>query len=380
MAMQEKMEDLEFLRGIAVLFVVIHHIQNDLVFWNPPQMMAFYQYFGGSVGVDLFFVISGFIIAKIYLAGFQVTDRQTAGSNFILFWYRRAIRLLPAAWFWLALSVVLNLTFNLSGAFGTLQATVDGALAAVLNIANMRFMDCFTVYECGPNAIHWTLSLEQQFYFVFPFVAFLLGRRLVPVLAVVLFAQFFSETLSTWYGFRITGFCLGICLAVMTTTWVHAALEPTPLLRSRVLQWVVPLLLIALLGNILSTATRMAPPGVRFDIAALVGAMLVFLASYDKGYLLPKSPLKSLVVWVGSRSYSVYLCHILCYLATREIYFRVAPELARTTEGAYAYLATGLVLTFVCSELSYRFIEVRFKEAGSRKIAAIKARLPLRHA
>lgn len=97
MAMQEKMEDLEFLRGIAVLFVVIHHIQNDLVFWNPPQMMAFYQYFGGSVGVDLFFVISGFIIAKIYLAGFQVADRQEAGSNFILFWYRRAIRLLPGS-------------------------------------------------------------------------------------------------------------------------------------------------------------------------------------------------------------------------------------------------------------------------------------------
>lgn len=359
MAVSEKMKDLEFLRGIAVLFVMVHHIQNDLVFWNPPRLMEFFRYFGGSVGVDLFFVISGFIIAKIYLASFQVADRQDATGNFLLFWYRRAIRLLPAAWFWLALSVVLNLVFNRSGAFGTLQATVDGALAAVLNIANMRFMDCFTVYECGPNAIHWTLSLEQQFYLVFPFVAYLLGKRLLPVLAVVIFAQFFSETLSTWYGFRITGFCLGICLAMLSNSWVHRVLEPTPLLRSRVLHWVVPLLLLALLGNILSTSTRMAPPGVRFDIAALVGAMLV---------------------WVGSRSYSLYLCHILCYAATREFFFRVAPDLARTTEGTYAYLATGIVLAFVSAELSYRFIEVTFKDKGSRKVAAIKARLALRHA
>lgn len=380
MAVSEKMKDLEFLRGIAVLFVMVHHIQNDLVFWNPPRLMEFFRYFGGSVGVDLFFVISGFIIAKIYLASFQVADRQDATGNFLLFWYRRAIRLLPAAWFWLALSVVLNLVFNRSGAFGTLQATVDGALAAVLNIANMRFMDCFTVYECGPNAIHWTLSLEQQFYLVFPFVAYLLGKRLLPVLAVVIFAQFFSETLSTWYGFRITGFCLGICLAMLSNSWVHRVLEPTPLLRSRVLHWVVPLLLLALLGNILSTSTRMAPPGVRFDIAALVGAMLVLLASYDKNYLLPDSPLKRLLVWVGSRSYSLYLCHILCYAATREFFFRVAPDLARTTEGTYAYLATGIVLAFVSAELSYRFIEVTFKDKGSRKVAAIKARLALRHA
>lgn len=379
MAASEKMKDLEFLRGIAVLFVMVHHVQNDLVFWNPPRMMEFYQYFAGSVGVDLFFVISGFIIAKTYLASFQVADRQEATGNFILFWYRRAIRLLPAAWFWLALGVVLNLMFNRSGAFGTLQATVDGALAAVLSIANMRFMDCFAVYECGPHMIHWTLSLEQQFYFVFPFIAFALGRRLLPVLAIVLFTQFFSETLSAMSGFRITGFCLGICLAILTTTWVHAALEPTPILRSRLLQWLVPLLLFALLGNILSAATRMAPTAVRFDIAALVGAMLVFLASYNKAYILPSSPLKSLVVWVGGRSYSLYLCHFLCYCATREIYFRVAPELARTSEGAYVYLTTGLVLTFICGELSYRLIEVKFKQAGSRKIDVIKARMAQYH-
>ena len=62
--MNRKILDIEVLRGIAVLFVVIHHANQNLLSWPNPGLAQFYAYFGGAIGVDLFFAISGFVIAR----------------------------------------------------------------------------------------------------------------------------------------------------------------------------------------------------------------------------------------------------------------------------------------------------------------------------
>src|SRR5476649_2292342 len=113
------------------------------------------------VGVDLFFAISGFVIARSLIPALQgCSTRQEYWQQTRNFWLRRAFRLLPSAWLWLALMLLACVFINRSGAFGTLQANLQATLAGVAQYANFRFADSFFHYEYGTSFVYWSLSLE----------------------------------------------------------------------------------------------------------------------------------------------------------------------------------------------------------------------------
>lgn len=101
--MSNRIADIEMLRGFAVLFVVIHHANGALFTWSSSAMSLFYSYFCGGVGVDLFFAISGFVIARDLIPRLRESQgSQVAIAITLAFWVRRAWRLWPSAWLWLA--------------------------------------------------------------------------------------------------------------------------------------------------------------------------------------------------------------------------------------------------------------------------------------
>src|SRR4051794_16579675 len=114
-----RIDDIECLRAIAVLGVLIFHLQGVLFYWNPIWLGDIFKHFASWSGVDLFFGISGFVIARSLLpqlaagAGNPGLQRRTL----MAFWTRRGFRLLPSAWLWLALIMLAVLLFNQSGAF-----------------------------------------------------------------------------------------------------------------------------------------------------------------------------------------------------------------------------------------------------------------------
>lgn len=150
--------DIQGLRGVAVLLVVIYHTKLALP--------------GGYLGVDIFFVISGFVITQMLL-------RELESSNTInlkAFFSRRIKRILPA------LCVVTCFTLFLSliilSPFGDQQKAINASRATTMFFANFHFLllDTYTELTTNPFRQMWSLSIEEQFYFIFPFFLLLVYK------------------------------------------------------------------------------------------------------------------------------------------------------------------------------------------------------------
>ena len=182
--------DVEGLRAVAVALVVLYHA-------NVPLIT------GGFVGVDVFFVISGFVIAGLLL------QRSATGRTSLLgFYARRARRIIPAAALVIVITVLLS--YHFLGYVDGNSAAVDGRWAAVF-LSNFHFEATGTNYLSSflppsPLQNFWSLSVEEQFYAVFPLlllvVAKINGRlslrvRFDAVLSVIVVASFTLSVVQT---------------------------------------------------------------------------------------------------------------------------------------------------------------------------------------
>ena len=304
--------DLEGLRGVAVLLVLLYHARAPLVD-------------GGYIGVDVFFVLSGFLITGIIVRELMGTGRLSLSG----FYARRARRLLPAA------ALVLVVTMIASAIILPplrVPAVAGDTISATLYVSNMRFAIQATDYlgsELAPSPVlhFWSLSVEEQFYIFWPTMlalvagaTFLRGRhdagirRLAIVLAAVLVG---SLGLSIWltgvnqpWAFfslptRAWELALGGLLALPgAARWVPA--------RVAVPAGWIGLALIVVAGLVLDTSV--AFPGVA-ALVPTIGAALVIAAGlvatpagasrYAAGWVLGFAPIR----FLGLISYSLYLWH-----------------------------------------------------------------------
>ena len=152
--------DIDGLRAIAVIAVVLHHLSPT---WVP----------GGFIGVDVFFVISGYLITKII-------SREIADGTFSFarFYERRIRRLFPALFAVLAFVLVAGWVLLLPSDY---LATVRASAATLLFSANILFWNVQTDYFAGDAKLNpllhmWSLGVEEQFYLVFPVVLLLIHR------------------------------------------------------------------------------------------------------------------------------------------------------------------------------------------------------------
>ena len=190
--------ELDGVRGIACLLVVLMHCglgitKPELGSWQPIAWKTLSPFMVG--GVDLFFVLSGFLIGGILI------DHKTAPNYFKVFWIRRAARILP---------VYLLLLLTYMGALA-LRPLLDIPWADKWLLGNPLPLWGYATFTannvmayCGQAGarwigIAWSLAVEEQFYLLFPFVVYFLKRRTVVAIAVtfILFAPFVR--LAGWY-------------------------------------------------------------------------------------------------------------------------------------------------------------------------------------
>ncbi|GAA5179044.1 acyltransferase [Niveibacterium umoris] len=367
--MKARIDDIEVLRGIAILCVLVQHIP-DIFPWSvspsdPPRL-------GWWVGVDIFFAVSGYVIARQLLPALAAAANPEARWSVIrAFWIRRAWRLLPAAWLWLALILMAVCLFNESGVFGDLQTNLEATAAGVFQYANVRLDRVFGVKPYGVSFPYWSLSLEEQFYLVLPLLVLLCGRRLLWLLLLIVLVRFAIGNLGS--AFRVEGLALGVLVAIAQQ---HNRLA-VPDWFGRLPPWVRLALIPAVLWPmlLLGKVTGSSPPPTQGIIALFATALLV-IAAQDRGLLRLPRPLHGVVLWFGSRSYSLYLAQIPIFWATRELWFR-AGVTSPGNGDALRFGMTACVLLIVAVELSWRFVEQPLRRYGaalaSRHLAPFKA-------
>ena len=361
--------DLEVLRGLAVIGVVIHHARGNLFTWSSPGLERLAVYFGGWVGVDLFFAISGFIIARTLLPQLRASDSQmSAARTTLAFWVRRAWRLLPSAWLWLLLMLLGAVVFRDSGTFGDVRANLEATVAGFLHVANLRFLDTFMRTEYGASFVYWSLSLEEQFYLLLPLVVLLTRRWLVPVLVLIVLYQLLQERTLAMMVFRCDGMLLGVLLAIWSRHPSYQLARPR-FLHKLPFKGALPLLLIlACLAMLGSDELRIATH--RISVITLLCILLVWVASYNDDLLMPAA-LRTLFVWLGARSYAIYLIHIPAFFLTREIWAWLNPGSIAGPDALMAHMLTAGALILICSELNYRWVELPLRRRGASMAARI---------
>lgn len=364
--MSRKIKDIEILRGVAVVGVAIWHL-FDQVQLPATLDLVFRQWMSTGVGVDLFFVISGFVIARSLLPSLEVA--RANGTEFpaiVSFWIRRAWRLLPSAWLWLCVILLFTVCFNKSGIWGTFAESLGGALAAFMNLANLRFADSFGNYWFGASFHYWSLSLEEQFYLLFPFLVLLFRHHLKYLLIFLIVLQAIMDRSMYMVVLRTDGIALGVLLAIISQSPKFQLFEPTFLKNRFISSVVVSMMLLGLFcahGNLLNIPLK-------WTFVALFSGVLVFIACWDKGYLIGSGWWREPWVWLGARSYAIYLIHVPAIFAAQEAVFRMreSHQWIELNQGLTIVLLS-VVATAILADINYRLVELPLIRRGARKSA-----------
>lgn len=380
--MDSRNSDIEILRGIAVIYVVIFHAYGNLIPWRNTELNFFFAHFGGWSGVDLFFVISGFVIARSLIPRLEAcSGREHFWVTAIAFWVRRFWRLLPSCWLWLILVLGCSIFFNTSGAFGPFKVNLESALSAILQVANLHLAGTFAKPGGSGALFHlWSLSLEEQFYLLLPILILLSGRWLVPVLGTAVLVQLALPRTGLYeMMLRTDGILLGVLLAIFARSKVYLHFRPTFFKHSPLIK--IPILTTLLFALAVVGGEDVTIVSYRVSMITLIAGLLVFIASYDQDYLMKKGRLKTLLMWVGARSYGIYLIHIPAFCLTREIWYRIGHPATPNFNPAYLdqLIVTALILIILLCELSYRLLEQPLRMKGREISRQIEARHAGKH-
>lgn len=365
-----RIDDIDVLRAVAILFVLIQHLEILHPLPVIRQILSVVTFWGG---VDIFFAVSGFVIARDLLPKLEAGSKRDQWIEAIAFWIRRGYRILPSAWLWMAIGLVYVLVKrDTSSAIYSITNNINDAIAIIFQFFNYRIYSCLSsgVADgggCGFNAIYWSLSTEEQFYLLLPILAIFARRRIPVIIAVVLVAQLLwaRANWSVGWFFRTDAILFGVLLAIWSRSEIYRLFEPT-FLRRRSARWLVILVLLVGVTMIPDDPHgKAALIPIHLAAVALFSAVLVFIASFDKDYVMQPGRLKSAMMWIGYRSYSLYLIHITAFLVCKDIWASVyaAPQSALAIAGLFL---TALVTLFTLADANYRRLERPFRNTGRR--------------
>ena len=329
--------DIQALRGFAVLLVLFHHARiGGLV--------------SGYLGVDIFFVVSGFLITGI-------VKRQIEDGTFSLtkFYFRRAKRLLPAAYVTFAITLVAAPFFLSAVAQNDLAKQTIGAISFTANIVLWLQTGYFEELAALKPLLHvWSLSIEEQYYLILPLTLIMIPRRRWPIACLLMLTASLVACLVAVSSRPSATFYL-----LPTRAWELAmgsagALVPIVLSKraSNALQW---LLWPAVATLVLIPALPPIGPHPGLGAIAVCAATLVILLR--RFGLLNRGLIPLALARVGGMSYSLYLVHWPLFAYANNAYVTPIPVGVRVS-----LIGLSIVLAY----LLYRYVESPVRNADVR--------------
>ena len=333
--------DIDGLRAVAVIPVVLFHAGAR---W----------FSGGYVGVDVFFVISGYLITTIL-----VQDFSAGRYSIARFYERRIRRIFPALFVVVLCSSVVGHLLLLPE---DLKAFAKSVVATTLFVSNIVFWGESGYFdgpaEMKPLLHTWSLAVEEQYYIAFPIVLFLLYRFASPRIAswVIALGALLSFGLSVWgvHNAPVATFYLLPTRGWELLVGSLLAVGLVPLFRSRAVAEIAAAFGIALILFAVFTFDHDTPfPGLN-ALAPCIGAALLIQSGRNGfipaiGRALSSTPLR----FVGLISYSLYLWHWPIIVFTKYVWIENLPAMAQ---------ASVVVASIIAAALSWRFVEGPFRD------------------
>ena len=356
--------EIDGLRALAVVPVILFHAGFEL-------------FSGGFVGVDVFFVISGYLITTIL-----IDDIEIKRFSLIDFYERRARRLLPALYLMMAITFIVSGFFwspyDIKNVAQSIVATTFFANNLLLILEGNDYFNALN-FEADINPlIHtWSLAVEEQFYMVFPLLllirSFKINSRYLPLILVLgmfslswaLYRFNFTTPENQHYIFyateaRVWQLLLGSVCAVLIRDKLILKVNS---FWSTLLASLGVMLLLASIFEIVSTETI----GYLFFLIPSVGSALIILFTLNENYIKKLLSIRIFVV-IGLGSYSLYLWHqpILSFFS-----YKLVQAVDKTHKIDTQTTLVALLLTAGVAFLSYFFVERPFRNRQLVKLSTL---------
>lgn len=364
--------NIDILRGVAVLMVLWYHV--PFIFRTPqgfPQEIligTFPKIFwamsiGGWIGVDLFFVVSGFLITSVLLRS------QRMGSPLAVFWYHRALRILP-----LALLYLLVLGFNsFLGDPLEILRSFDGWWAYVFYIGNLHI--AFHGWQPLAVMILWSLAVEQQFYLFWPVLVYRLERRKLLLLsaAVIAISPFARGIAYFFWDYpavyvltccRLDGLASGVMLALLFNE--EAAKDRTIALCGKFVPLAVAIISLTFIAPFSPSFPYTRPLPFTLLGYTWIAVSFAIIVGASFGVQLQRVPraLATMLSFIGKRCYGFYLWHVLVAAIVMKCL-----KLWSLQVGFYGEVSLWLAFLSVAAAISWSFFE--------RPLLALKYVVPI---
>ncbi|WP_266171645.1 acyltransferase family protein [Dyella subtropica] len=359
-----RLTGLDGLRAIAVTAVLLFHAD-------------FYWARGGYLGVDLFFVISGFLITGLLASEIQTSKRLDLGQ----FYWRRAKRLLPAAWLMMA-GVIAAAAWFATDALPHLRGDATASLVYLTNWELLRTHTSYFEATGRPPLLQhlWSLAIEEQFYIVWAPLVLLglprIGRRGLAVVAAILAIASAAwmavlamkmgypdqgDPSRLYFGTDTHGFPL-LLGAVLGLSWQPSRatrpLRPVTRGAGFLLGLAALAMMFALFACLGEETPSLYPWG--FLLAAASSITLVATATHP-GLSFGRWLDSGLLRWIGERSYGIYLWHWPVFMLTR-------PGIDVYALDANTILILRMALTVCIAALSYRYLEAPIRHGALERL------------
>ena len=352
---------IDSLRALAVLAVIIYHVDVNYL----P---------GGFLGVDLFFVLSGYLISSLIIKEF----RKTGTVNLYNFYIRRARRLLPAVYFMITVGLVVMVLFNEV----LLRKSHLDAIFGYIYSSNWWYifhkLDYFDSFGAQSPFKHlWSLAIEEQFYMIFPLLFLLVNRKkkskdgtyklnknflyvvlgliLVSLIAHILLFDI-NNISRIYFGTDTRAFSLlvGVVGAILyPMERLHSKVTP----QKNMIYSVVSLVSIATLITVMVYTSEYNTWLYRggFLLVAILG-LIVIISSGKQHTIMSRLLSFKPVVFIGKISYSLYLWHFPILVLTTPVSEIGNPNII--------FVILRVILTFILATASYVFVETPIRKLG----------------
>ena len=336
--------EIQGLRCIAILMVILFHVPLIL---NPEQM-SYYQkfgkYFATYTGVELFFVLAGFFLMKSLV---KIENGEERGNKLFEFILKKFKRLAPASYLWIFVALLFCIITKNGDYWLDKSLMLKQFFSTLLWLRN--FEEALLPTHLG---YFWAISLEFQFFLIFSIIYLVLGKRKTLYLSLVIcFVMMFfrlSVNFQSWL-FRFDPMLWGVVVYYVFEK-IDKDIFYNQLKTNKFCIFLISCILILLLAS--SEITFGGYKNLKTSISSMISAIMLLLALSGNGYFYFKiSVIKHITDWIGSRSYSLYCCHIVSWFVIKQLYTSL--EIEYNNQGFFYCIIFMLIST----ELTYRYIE-----------------------